>query len=240
MNTLSDLFFRGMRRLPSGVVAASPTWFRLGMKSHAEYAYWAGRKRAEGDLAGRRGHYENFYTAHFGLTGEDYRGKRLLDVGCGPRGSLEWADMAAERVGLDPLVGEYRKLGIDRHKMRYVASPAEAMPFEDGHFDIVASFNSLDHVDNLEQTLREIMRVLKAGGRFLLITEVNHAATPTEPVEVSEAALRAALTPHFRVLSWRTFEMSFEHDVYRSVREGVERPLPADTAGIVTASLLKH
>jgi ubiquinone/menaquinone biosynthesis C-methylase UbiE len=104
----------------------------------------------------------------------------------------------------------------------------------------VTSFNSLDHVDDLRLTLREIVRVLMEGGRFLLITEVNHEATPTEPVEIGEAALRRTLEPHFQVISWRTFEMSFQHDVYRSVREGVERPLPADTAGIVTASLLKH
>ena len=29
------------------------------------------------------------------------------DIGCGPRGSLEWATMAAERVGLDPPVNKY-------------------------------------------------------------------------------------------------------------------------------------
>jgi len=55
-----------------------------------------------------------------------------LDIGCGPRGSLEWADMTKERYGLDPLANEYLKLGADKHKMKYVASGAEKIPFEDG------------------------------------------------------------------------------------------------------------
>ena len=31
------------------------------------------------------------YTVVFGLTRDDFAGKAVLDVGCGPRGSLEWA-----------------------------------------------------------------------------------------------------------------------------------------------------
>ena len=39
---------------------------------------------------------------YFNLDKSFYKNKRILDVGCGPRGSLEWDDMALERVGLDP------------------------------------------------------------------------------------------------------------------------------------------
>jgi ubiquinone/menaquinone biosynthesis C-methylase UbiE len=105
----------------------------------------------------------------------------VLDIGCGPRGSLEWADHAARRVGLDPLVPVYRRLGIDEHAMEYVAAPAEQMPFPDGAFDIVTSINSLDHVDHLEATCEEIARVLAPGGLPLVVVEVGHAPTIAEP-----------------------------------------------------------
>ncbi len=65
-----------------------------------------------------------------------------------PDGSLEWAVMATERIRLDPLAKDCFKLGAHQEKMKYVAAPTKAMPFEDNYFDIISSFNSLDHVDN--------------------------------------------------------------------------------------------
>jgi hypothetical protein len=75
--------------------------FPVRHKERHEMEYWKSRVAAEGRL--KNGHYLELYTSHFGLEPEFYRGKRILDIGCGPRGSLEWADMAAERIGLDPL-----------------------------------------------------------------------------------------------------------------------------------------
>ena len=67
----------------------------------------------------------------FGLDKRFFGDKRILDIGCGPRGSLEWADNATETVGADPLVGVYRRLGTDRHRMKYVEAGAERLPFPD-------------------------------------------------------------------------------------------------------------
>ena len=105
----------------------------------------------------------------------------MLDVGCGPRGSLEWADMAAERVGVDPLADDYVQLHERPHQMRYVAAGAEDLPFEDGHFDFVSAFNSLDHTDSVDAAISEITRVARHGGSLLLLCDVGHEPTPTEP-----------------------------------------------------------
>src|SRR5688572_25384047 len=102
-------------------------------KERHEFDYWSKKHRQESGLGHR--HYERFYTTFFGIEREFYTGKRIVDIGCGPRGSLEWADMAAERVGLDSLANEYKKLGTDRHKMTYVDAGAESIPFPDAHFD---------------------------------------------------------------------------------------------------------
>lgn len=68
-----------------------------GVKHKAEPSFWRSvYKRESGKLT--NDHYSWFYMDHFGLSAEDYRGRRILDIGCGPRGSLEWADMVAERV----------------------------------------------------------------------------------------------------------------------------------------------
>jgi len=183
-------------------------------KKDYELDYWKSRFAVEGALTGS--HYQNFYTEVFGLTTHDFEGKRMLDIGCGPRGSLEWADNALERVGLDPLADEYLKLGASRHRMKYIAAPSEQIPFEDGHFEVVASFNSLDHVDDLSRTIREIKRVTATNGLFLLMVEINHLPTPTEPLTLGENLLEV-FAPEFSLQRSWTVALRHDHDLYRSV-----------------------
>jgi SAM-dependent methyltransferase len=160
-----------------------PALVRLNLDRRAKYLYeslyWRRRKADERVLG--NDWYEAVFTTLVGLDREAYAGKRVLDIGCGPRGSLEWATHAARRVGLDPLVPVYRRLGIDQHAMEYVAAPAEAQPFPDASFDIITSINSLDHVDDLEATIEEIDRILAPGGLLLIVVEVGHAPTIAEP-----------------------------------------------------------
>jgi ubiquinone/menaquinone biosynthesis C-methylase UbiE len=182
-----------------------------------ELAFWKWRKGIEGALWNR--HYEHFYTEHFGLSPNFYSGKRILDIGCGPCGSLEWADMAAERIGLDPLADDYRKLGASNHKMRYVSAHSESIPFPDGYFDVVCSFNSLDHVSSLERTIAEVIRVVKPGGLFLLLSEVNHDPTACEPIEFSWDIVES-FKPYFEVLADAHFERKTE-GLYDSIHEAI-------------------
>ena len=152
---------------------------RRAAKRRAELAYWRSRRESEHELRGD--HYERFFSDYFGLPRSHYAGKRVLDIGCGPRGTLEWATDADVRIGLDPLADDYLALGADQHAMTYVKGSAEEMPFESAYFDVIASFNSLDHVDSLDVAIAEITRVAKPGGLLLLLTDVGHAPTFTEP-----------------------------------------------------------
>ncbi len=227
--SLSTLLHRGFEKTGRLFVGDAAS------KKRHELAYWAGRYSVEGPLAGP--HYQYFYTEAFGLSESDYAGKRVLDIGCGPRGSLEWADMALERVGLDPLADDYKKFGADQHKMSYVASPSEKIPFSNGHFDVVITFNSLDHVDNLDWTISEIGRVTRSGGQLLLIVEIDHPPTPTEPISLHSDVLNA-FSPPFTVLkSWRV-AVDDTHDIYGSIRANVAPR--SGSSSILCARLLKQ
>lgn len=125
--------------------------------------------------------YERHYTTNFGLDKSFFADKRLLDIGCGPLGSLEWADNAKVRVGLDPLANEYMKIGASELNMIFVMSAAEKIPFPDSYFDVVSSFNSIDHVDNIDKVISEIKRVCKSRGTFLLISDIHEKPTVNEP-----------------------------------------------------------
>jgi SAM-dependent methyltransferase len=167
---LRPLLREELRALPP----VRAVWTRLARR--AELSFWRRRMDAIGD--GRR---EWTYTELFGLDHDWYRGKRVLDIGCGPRGSLDWATQATARVGLDPLAEEYLALGADAEAMDYVEGVAEAMPFQDASFDVVGSFNSLDHVEDVDRAVAEISRVLRPGGDFLLATDVAHRPRLMEP-----------------------------------------------------------
>lgn len=181
-------------------------FWRKWIKYSAEMSYWMWRRLREGRLD--HGHYEAIYTRHFGLEPSFCENKRILDIGCGPRGSLEWADMTRERVGLDPLVPGYRKLGIDRHQMTYSAAPSEDIPFADGYFDVVTSINSLDHVNDLDRTIAEIKRVLAPGGTFLLAVDVHPEPTLCEPA-VFDWDIVARFQPELVVQEKRELEKAF-------------------------------
>lgn len=209
--------------------------FPVKFKEAHELSYWRSRLNAEQVLA--NGHYQFFYTEYFGLELGYYDGKKVIDVGCGPRGSLEWAVNAAERIGMDTLAFHYLKLGARDHAMQYVTAGAEAIPYPDSYFDVVCSFNSLDHVDDLHAALKEIGRVLKPDGLFLLIVEINHFATATEPVEIRD--IDATFGPLFAIENPRLYEIGDAHDIYGQLRTDARfnKQNKVDRPAILTAVL---
>lgn len=185
------------------------------LKLWFELFYWKMKKWKEKELTNF--HYREFFVDYFKIPENFYTGKNILDIGCGPRGSLEWAKNANWRIGLDPLADEYLKLNKGKHAMQYVKGVSEAIPFENEYFDVVSSFNSLDHVENLDTTLGEIHRCLKKGGYFLLITDIHTKPTITEPSafgwEISEK-----ISTRFDIISEKHYE---GNKLYKSIRKAI-------------------
>ncbi len=81
------------------------------------------------------------------LLGQGPRGKRILEVGCGPGGNLA----ALEAVKPKTLVGcdvapKMLRLASSRTRARLVQSGADQLPFADGAFDLVLSITVLQHI----------------------------------------------------------------------------------------------
>lgn len=128
-------------------------------------------------------HYDLVVDWGFLCTGSWYRrwaqrrhglrpGHRLLDVACGTGLMAAQAAKilggAADITCLDPSAG---MLAEARRKLAatFVQGHAEALPFPDASFDFLTMGYALRHVQNLENTFREYRRVLRPGGRLLIL-----------------------------------------------------------------------
>ena len=110
------------------------------------------------------------------ITAQD----RVLDLGCGLGNILialaERIDFVHPAAGVDVSpdlvrIGEQEIAQAGLHdRIRLQVAPATRLPFEDGAFDVVITSHVLKHLDDeaLLTSLREVVRVLRPGGRFLL------------------------------------------------------------------------
>ena len=128
-------------------------------------------------------HYDAIVDWGFLRSGAGYRrwvqrrhglkpGHHVLDVACGTGLVAVQAEKilgTAENITcLDPSEG---MLAVARTKLaaRFVQGRAEAMPFADNSFDFLTMGYALRHVLDLETTFREYRRVLKPGGKLLIL-----------------------------------------------------------------------
>ena len=114
--------------------------------------------------------------------------KVVLDAGCGAGRTtiaLGRARRTVQIVALDRFDSDYIEAGGRRlfeenlrwagltERVRIERGDLTALPFADHSFDAVVSAHAMDHLGNsTERGLGEILRVLKPGGRFLLVVWV--------------------------------------------------------------------
>ncbi len=100
------------------------------------------------------------------------KGMKVLDVATGtglvlrPADELSGAQKLA--IGLDPSRGMLRECR-KRSSAPLVQARGESLPFPDQHFDMVSMGYGLRHVSDLHGLFCEYRRVLKPGGRLLLL-----------------------------------------------------------------------
>jgi ubiquinone/menaquinone biosynthesis C-methylase UbiE len=110
---------------------------------------------------------------------------RVLDVGCGTGYLLRllatWYPRAIELVGVDPAPTMVEVAEATPHDARlgFAVAVAERLPHPDGAFDLVVSTTSFDHWSDQRAGLAECSRVMKPGGRLVLVDQFSLLLAPT-------------------------------------------------------------
>ena len=92
----------------------------------------------------------------------------LIQAGVARRGSV--TDLSPGMVKVATRNGENLGLEIDGR-----VADAEGIPYDDDTFDLVVGHAVLHHIPDVELSLREVVRVLKPGGRFIFAGEPSNA-----------------------------------------------------------------
>ena len=142
-------------------------------------------RRPEGD-AGRamlarmnesHAHLVDWGLGHLTLHPTD----TVLDIGCGGGSTLA---RIAERVPAGHLVGiDYAETSVEASRafnaaliesgrMEILHGSVEALPFGDGYFDAAVTVESFYFWPSPEDSLREVARVMRRSGSFLLLAEI--------------------------------------------------------------------
>jgi demethylmenaquinone methyltransferase/2-methoxy-6-polyprenyl-1,4-benzoquinol methylase len=146
-------------------------------------------------------------------------GERVLDVA---GGTADLSSAFAKRVGatgqvwLTDINNAMLTVGRDRLLDEGVLAPtaqcdAEKLPFPDEHFDIVTVAFGLRNMTHKDRALAEMRRVLRPGGR-LLVLEFSKVWKPLE---------KAYDAYSFRLLPWLGQKIAGDADSYRYLAESI-------------------
>ena len=138
----------------------SREWYREIDRRFLESAYYA--KGPAGDAFGRF------------LRPEFVRGKRVLEIGCGMGTHAEMLVRAgAHFTAIDQtgfaVKATKSRLDLLRRGGQVIRQDAESLAFADNSFEFVWTWGVIHHSNSTERCVAEIARVLKPGGRLMMM-----------------------------------------------------------------------
>jgi len=112
--------------------------------------------------------WEETFSSEFPIDFGFFKGKSVLEIGCGSHGMIHYIDDAMIKVGIDPLCSRYRDYFVDwDSNVHHVTGTGENLPFNNNAFDAVICYNVIDHGISPPTILKEIERVLKHNGHLV-------------------------------------------------------------------------
>ena len=173
--------------------------------------------------------YEHWHRYHF--AAKLIAGREVLDVACGAGyGSALLARHARRVVGADisaETIAHAREAYAAVPNLEFRQADCAALPFPDGSFDAVVSFETIEHIAVQEKFLDEVRRVLRPDGLFVLsspnkleYSDRRGFSNEYHVRELYREELAAFLAPRFPHVAWFGQRMSFFSVVWPEQRTG--------------------
>lgn len=105
---------------------------------------------------------------------QEVRGKKILDVGCGKGRYSHWfVKYGADAYAID-MVLDFLKIACRNvNSSRFCLASATDLPFADNSFDYVCCIETLQHIPDTQRAISQMSRVLKPGGKIIIIDNNN-------------------------------------------------------------------
>lgn len=162
-------------------------------------------------LPGAEGTAEQSYdhVSRYRLAERYIRGREILDMGCGAGyGSYLMSGAARGVTGVD-LSEEAVAHAARRYRasnLRYGTGDVTSLPYRDGTFEAIVSFEVIEHLPEPENLVVEAKRVLADDGLFVVSTP-DKQTYANERMASNPHHLKEMYAPEFREL----LESHFEH-----------------------------
>ena len=178
---------------------------------------------------------ERMNQSHYEVTGwalsywEIQEDDRVLDIGCGGGATLH---RMAEKVTSGHVTGvDYSDVSVETSrrnneknissgKMDVLEGSVENLPFADDSFDKIITVESFYFWPDPQENLKEVRRVLKKGGTFLLVADTYNkdGLDPKTLENICRFHLFTPTAEEFRKL----FEKAGFTDIQIHVKEGTD------------------
>ena len=155
--------------------------------------------------------YEHWHRYHYVLP--LVAGKKVLDVACGAGyGSALMSRRATDVCGVDistAAITHASSMYANRANLQFFEASCTQLPFDSARFEVVVSFETIEHIAEQAEFLDEIKRVLKPDGVLILScpnkSEYSDKRGFTNEFHVRELyrpELEALLAPRFARMRW--------------------------------------
>jgi len=139
------------------------------------------------------------------------RGKVVLDIACGEGyGSNLLSGLASQVVGvdIDDATVAGAKIKYRKSNLEFFTGSAALIPCIDGYFDVVVSFETIEHHDEHDKMMLEIKRVLKPGG-LLMISSPDKLFYSDKPGYKNPYHVKELYADEFKDLLKKYFKNTF-------------------------------
>jgi SAM-dependent methyltransferase len=168
------------------------------------------------------------------------KGERVVDLGAGMgAATIEAARSGATVVAVEPMpymrgiLRMRRAWQPHRSTIRVMDGAAERIPLEDASVDALWTVNTIHHWTERDIAARELARVMKPGGRVLLVDEDFDDASHPEHRRVQERRERHGL--HFDEVDPERVADALRHAGFAEAR-GVRKTIAGRPAKVIEAT----